>query len=100
MDLSATGNNDNNNNRKRSNAEIVIATAAIIGLMVSFFTGIRAYYVNEYRIDLTEKQLNELRVEMKKVRDDLQEVDHSVQRLLGLVIKESVFPELKDNKRR
>lgn len=95
MDLSATGNNGNNNNRKRSNAEIVIATAAIIGLMVSFFTGIRAYYVNEYRIDLTEKQLNELRTEFKKVRDDLQEVDHNVQRLLGMAIKDGGLPELR-----
>lgn len=91
--------NDNDNNyRKRSNAEIVVAVAAIIGLMVSFFTGIRAYYVNEYRIDLTEKQLNELRIEVKTAREDIREVDHNVQRLLGIVIKEGPVPEFRTKK--
>lgn len=89
---------NDNNYRKRSNAEIVVAVAAIIGLMVSFFTGIRAYYVNEYRIDLTEKQLNELRIEVKTAREDIREVDHNVQRLLGIVIKEGPVPEFRTKK--
>ena len=67
----------------RSISEIIIAIAAVLSVFISLFTGIRAFYVNEYRIDVLEIALKDTRIDIKEARNDIQELDKSVQRLLG-----------------
>ena len=71
----------------RSIAEIVIAVSAMIGLALSLFTGIRAFYVNEYRIDVLEQAVKASREDVKDVRNDIKELDRGVQRLVGAATK-------------
>jgi len=72
----------------RSASEVVIAIAAVIGLGISLFTGIRAFYVNEYRIDVMEQAVKDARFEIKDARNDIKEMDRSVQRLVGAATKQ------------
>jgi len=71
----------------RSISEVIIAITALAGLAVSIFTGVRAFYVNEYRINILESNVQETRVDVKNLRGDVQELDRSVQRLVGAAIK-------------
>lgn len=71
----------------RSAAEIVVAIAAVFGLLVSIFTGVRAFYVNEYRIEVLERGVGEARTEMKEARADIRDLDRNVQRLVGAATK-------------
>lgn len=77
----------------RSAAEYIVALAAVFGLMVSLFTGVRAFYVNEYRIDILENSVRDVRVEVKEARGEIQDLDRSVQRLVGAATKQGWIEE-------
>jgi hypothetical protein len=72
----------------RSAAEVIIALSAVFGLLVSLFTGVRAFYVNEYRIDQLESSVREARIDVKQARTDIQDLDRSVQRLVGAATRQ------------
>jgi len=77
----------------RSASEIVIAIAAVVGLLVSVFTGVRAFMVNEYRIDVLELTVKETKSEVKEARNEIQDLDRSVQRLVGAATKQGWVEE-------
>lgn len=85
---------------KRSFPEVIIAVAAVVGLIISMFTGLRAFYVNEYRVDLLEANVKEVRADVKEARTDIKELDRSVQRLVGTVIKNGWMSEEPQNGRK
>jgi cell division protein FtsL len=78
---------DRRKKQPRSRAEIVIAVAAVLGVLVSVLTGIRAFYVNEYRIDILEVTVRETRTDIKEAKTAVVELDRSVQRLIGAADK-------------
>jgi hypothetical protein len=74
----------------RSGAELIIAVSAVTGLLISVFTGVRAFYVNEYRIDQMEGSIREVRIDIKQARTDIQDMDRSVQRLVGAATRQNL----------
>lgn len=73
---------------QRSMAEVLTVVGIFVSVAVSVFTGIRAFYVNEYRIDILESNVKETRMDIKETKNAVQELDRSVQRLVGAAAKQ------------
>ena len=84
-DIPSSG--DRRKRAARSWPEIVIAIGVVVTMVISLFTGLRAFYVNEYRIDILESSVKETRNDIKEARSDVRELDRSVQKLLGAAEK-------------
>ncbi len=83
----------------RSAAEIVIAIAAVIGMAISIFTGVRAFYVNEYRIDQLEGAVKDVRSDVKDARADIKDMNRSVDRLVGAASNNGWTDKFNDKRR-